>query len=117
MPSWKKRDCFVISFLFFYSYRCGFNSKGHEHVKQRLEVREKKGVLGVNLGKNKESESAEEDYVRGIMEFASVADYFTINVSSPNTPGLRSLQKRQALEHLLDKVRKKSLLFVLMLKT
>lgn len=91
--------------------RCGFNSKGHKHVKQRLEDCDKKGVLGVNLGKNKESESAEDDYVKGIMEFSLVADYFTINVSSPNTPGLRSLQKRQALEKLLDKVWRKSYVF------
>ncbi|KFM66260.1 Dihydroorotate dehydrogenase (quinone), mitochondrial, partial [Stegodyphus mimosarum] len=84
--------------------RCGFNSKGHKYVKQRLEVCDKNGVIGINLGKNKESESAAEDYVKGINEFALIADYLTINVSSPNTPGLRNLQKKQALENLLDKV-------------
>ncbi|XP_055951077.1 dihydroorotate dehydrogenase (quinone), mitochondrial-like [Argiope bruennichi] len=84
--------------------RCGFNSKGHEYVKKRLVVRDKRGILGVNLGKNKESESAEEDYVQGVKEFAFTADYLTVNISSPNTPGLRSLQKRKELENLLDKV-------------
>ncbi|CAL1285456.1 unnamed protein product [Larinioides sclopetarius] len=84
--------------------RCGFNSKGHEYVKKRLVVRDKRGILGVNLGKNKESESAEEDYVQGIKEFSFTADYLTVNVSSPNTPGLRSLQKKKELENLLDKI-------------
>ncbi|XP_054715840.1 dihydroorotate dehydrogenase (quinone)-like [Uloborus diversus] len=84
--------------------RCGFNSKGHKYVKKHLEVREKRGVLGVNLGKNKDSEDAADDYVQGINEFALVADYYTVNVSSPNTPGLRSLQEKQSLEVLLDKI-------------
>ncbi|GFQ79382.1 dihydroorotate dehydrogenase [Trichonephila clavata] len=84
--------------------RCGFNSEGHNYVKRNLSVRNETGILGVNLGKNKESKSAEEDYVLGISEFAPMADYLTINVSSPNTPGLRSLQNRNELEHLLDKV-------------
>ncbi|XP_071038070.1 dihydroorotate dehydrogenase (quinone), mitochondrial isoform X2 [Parasteatoda tepidariorum] len=84
--------------------RCGFNSKGHKHVKPRLEACDKRGVLGVNLGKNKDSESAEDDYVKGIIEFCSTADYYTINVSSPNTPGLRSLQNKKNLENLLDKI-------------
>ncbi|CAL1285459.1 unnamed protein product [Larinioides sclopetarius] len=87
--------------------RCGFNSKGHEYVKKRLVVRDKRGILGVNLGKNKESESAEEDYVQGIKEFSFTADYLTVNVSSPNTPGLRSLQKKKELENLLDQTYKK----------
>ncbi|GFY53686.1 dihydroorotate dehydrogenase [Trichonephila inaurata madagascariensis] len=84
--------------------RCGFNSEGHNYVKRNLSIRNETGILGVNLGKNKESKSAEEDYVLGVSEFAPMADYLTINVSSPNTPGLRSLQNRKELEHLLDKV-------------
>ncbi|GFS30171.1 dihydroorotate dehydrogenase [Nephila pilipes] len=84
--------------------RCGFNSEGHNYVQRNLTVWNKTGILGVNLGKNKQSESVEEDYVLGVNEFAPIADYLTINVSSPNTPGLRSLQNRKELENLLDKV-------------
>lgn len=61
-------------------------------------------VLGVNLGKNKHTENAYEDYVNGIMRFGTVADYFVVNVSSPNTPGLRNLQHKDDLKLLLAKV-------------
>lgn len=84
--------------------RCGFNSKGHNHVRIRLEACDRRGVLGVNLGKNKFTESDEDDYILGIKAFSWVADYFAINISSPNTPGLRSLQKKDRLEKLLDKI-------------
>ncbi|XP_067651066.1 dihydroorotate dehydrogenase (quinone), mitochondrial-like isoform X1 [Haliotis asinina] len=63
-----------------------------------------KGVLGVNLGKNKTSTDPGKDYVAGVKKFGHVADYLVVNVSSPNTPGLRSLQGRQQLEDLLEKV-------------
>jgi len=59
------------------------------------------GVLGVNLGKNKTSASPINDYVAGIHKFAPLADYLVVNVSSPNTPGLRSMQKREVLKELL----------------
>ncbi|XP_052818851.1 dihydroorotate dehydrogenase (quinone), mitochondrial-like isoform X1 [Mya arenaria] len=62
------------------------------------------GVVGVNLGKNKTSDSLVGDYVEGVREFAPLADYLVVNVSSPNTPGLRSLQGRQQLEELIAKV-------------
>lgn len=88
--------------------RYGFNSDGFDSVWERLrKLKDKKtfnGIVGINLGKNKLSEDAVQDYVDGIKKFANVADYFVINVSSPNTPGLRSLQSRQDLEHLLTKV-------------
>lgn len=58
----------------------------------------------MNLGKNKSSKDAVDDYVRGVKMFADVADYLVINVSSPNTPGLRSMQGRQQLQELVDKV-------------
>lgn len=61
-------------------------------------------MLGVNLGKNKTSEHAHEDYVKGIEKFASVADYFVVNISSPNTVGLRNLQQADNLKLLLSKV-------------
>ena len=89
--------------------RYGFNSHGHEAVQLRLkqQIRERghpPGILGINLGKNKTSDDAVEDYVKGVKCFSGLGDYLVINVSSPNTPGLRSLQGRQELEKLIDKV-------------
>lgn len=71
---------------------------------ERLVNLNEKPVLGVNLGKNKGTEVAYEDYVKGIEKFGHVADYFVINVSSPNTPQLRSLQQADNLKVLLSKV-------------
>lgn len=62
------------------------------------------GVLGINLGKNKTSPDAAQDYVKGVEKFGKFADYLTINVSSPNTPGLRSLQGKKELSALIEKV-------------
>lgn len=85
--------------------RYGFNSEGHQAVFERLnELRKEntfKGILGINLGKNKTSPDALEDYVKGVNTFGPIADYLVINVSSPNTPGLRDLQGKQDLENLL----------------
>lgn len=84
--------------------RLGFNNQGHERVAKRLIGRTHEGILGVNIGANKDSEDFVDDYVLGIQCFHAMADYFTINISSPNTPGLRSLQGREALHELLEKV-------------
>lgn len=88
--------------------RYGFNSEGHESVWSRLrKLRDNNdfnGIIGVNLGKNKTSTDAVQDYIDGIKKFLDVADYFVINISSPNTPGLRSLQRKDNLEELLIKV-------------
>ena len=62
--------------------------------------------MGVNLGKNKESPDAVNDYVIGVQRFADVANYLVVNVSSPNTPGLRDMQGRQQLKELIEKVNK-----------
>lgn len=89
--------------------RYGFNSEGHIAVKRRLELLKAggfDGVLGVNLGKNKTSPSAEDDYVAGVREFSHLADYLVINISSPNTPGLRNLQSRSDLKKLITAVNK-----------
>lgn len=67
-------------------------------------VHKVKGIVGVNLGKNKTSEDPVNDYVEGVKTFGSIADYLVINVSSPNTPGLRDMQGKQQLEELIDKV-------------
>ena len=64
------------------------------------------GVVGVNIGKNKTSSDAAEDYVRGVNTFGDIADYIVVNVSSPNTTGLRDLQQKQQLEQLIRKVRR-----------
>ncbi len=85
--------------------RLGFPSEGHRNVHARLlRRRGRPGIVGVNLGANKDSEDRVADYVRGIEAFADVASYFTINVSSPNTPGLRDLQQARALDELLAQV-------------
>ena len=76
----------------------------------------KEGIIGVNLGKNKTSESAVDDYVKGVKKFGPLADYLVINVSSPNTPGLRSMQGKQQLEELVAKVCRLKLFFNLFVK-
>ncbi|MCV6601318.1 MAG: quinone-dependent dihydroorotate dehydrogenase [Cohaesibacter sp.] len=82
--------------------RLGFNNEGHEAARVRLEKRKGNGgIVGVNVGANKESNDRSGDYVQGIEAFADLASYFTINISSPNTPGLRDLQARDALDELL----------------
>lgn len=84
--------------------RMGFNNEGHEAVYQRLCKRNRQGIIGVNIGANKETDDRIDDYVKGIHRFYDVADYFTVNISSPNTPGLRNLQARESLHALLSKV-------------
>ncbi|KAL8153786.1 hypothetical protein V2J09_011546 [Rumex salicifolius] len=107
--------------------RCGFNSEGIVAVAKRLGAQHGKrkldetsstslaseekpggkagpGILGVNLGKNKASEDAAADYVQGVHTLSQYADYLVINVSSPNTPGLRQLQGRKQLKDLVKKV-------------
>lgn len=85
--------------------RLGFNNEGHEAALLRLEARKNRGgIVGVNIGANKDSEDFVSDYQSGISAFAHLADYFTVNISSPNTPGLRNLQAGDALERLLDRV-------------
>lgn len=85
--------------------RLGFNNEGHAAMEARLKKRAHKGgIVGVNLGANKDTEDKAADYVIGIKRFESLASYFTVNVSSPNTPGLRGLQSREELEDLLGRV-------------
>jgi dihydroorotate dehydrogenase len=85
--------------------RMGFNNDGAEAVLRRLASRANHGgIVGVNVGANKDSEDRAADYVQLIETFAPVASYFTVNVSSPNTPGLRNLQQSAALDDLLARV-------------
>ena len=86
--------------------RLGFNNQGHEAALKRLRRRTAgAGVVGVNIGANKDSADRVGDYVLGARRFAQVASYLTVNISSPNTPGLRNLQSRDALRELLVRVR------------
>ena len=85
--------------------RLGFNNGGAPAALARLAARANEGgIVGVNIGANKDSDDRAEDYVRLIETFAAVASYFTVNVSSPNTPGLRNLQQADALDDLLSRV-------------
>ena len=85
--------------------RMGFNNDGADTVLRRLAGRAHlPGIVGVNVGANKDSPDRVADYVSLIETFAPVASYFTVNVSSPNTPGLRNLQQASALDDLLAKV-------------
>ncbi len=85
--------------------RMGFNNDGAEAVLRRLAARAHQGgIVGVNVGANKDSPDRVADYVKLIETFAPVASYFTVNVSSPNTPGLRNLQQSAQLDDLLAKV-------------
>ena len=85
--------------------RMGFNNQGQEAALSRLEKRYKtRGLVGVNVGANKDSGDRIADYVTGVRKMSGVADYLTINISSPNTPGLRALQDQGALDELLAAV-------------
>jgi dihydroorotate dehydrogenase len=92
------RDCAVIN-------RLGFNSEGAAIVLERLAARANRGgIVGINIGANKDSGDRIADYVRLIETFAPVVSYFAVNISSPNTPGLRDLQQASTLDALLARV-------------
>jgi dihydroorotate dehydrogenase len=87
--------------------RMGFNNEGLDAVKARLEARQSAaspGVVGVNLGANKDSEDRAQDYAILLKALSGLADFFTVNISSPNTEGLRDMQTGQALDDLLKRV-------------
>ncbi|MDX2258966.1 MAG: quinone-dependent dihydroorotate dehydrogenase [Hyphomicrobiaceae bacterium] len=84
--------------------RLGFNNGGHDAAHRRLSARRGGGIVGVNIGANKDSEDRAADYVAGIERFYGLASYFTVNISSPNTPGLRDLQAPAALDDLVGRV-------------
>ncbi|CAN7158960.1 quinone-dependent dihydroorotate dehydrogenase [Mesorhizobium amorphae] len=85
--------------------RLGFNNEGHEAAERRLAARKgRPGIVGVNIGANKDSADRIGDYERGVARFAQYASYLTVNISSPNTPGLRNMQAREQLGELLSRV-------------
>ena len=81
--------------------RMGFNNDGQDAFAARLQQRPRRGVVGANVGANKDSPDRIADYVAGMRRLWDLADYFTLNISSPNTPGLRDLQGQAALIDLL----------------
>ncbi|RAZ87456.1 dihydroorotate dehydrogenase (quinone) [Mesorhizobium hawassense] len=85
--------------------RLGFNNEGHAAAEKRLAARKARpGIVGVNIGANKDSADRIADYERGVTRFAPYASYLTVNISSPNTPGLRNMQAREQLGELLSRV-------------
>ncbi|KAA1173805.1 quinone-dependent dihydroorotate dehydrogenase [Marinobacter salinexigens] len=87
--------------------RMGFNNEGLDHLLSQVKRRNYRGVLGINVGKNKNTpnEESESDYRKGIHAVYDQADYITVNVSSPNTPGLRDLQFGDSLKGLLEAIK------------
>ncbi len=85
--------------------RMGFNNGGLEPFAARLSARKGRGgVVGANIGANKDATDRIQDYVTGLTRLWGLSDYFTANISSPNTPGLRALQTKAALEELLGRL-------------
>lgn len=84
--------------------RMGFNNRGQPAALLRLSARKRRGIVGVNIGANKDAADRIADYASGVRTMAPVADYLTINISSPNTPGLRGLQSGDALDALLEAI-------------
>ncbi len=83
--------------------RLGFNSDGFSEVKTKL-GKIGDNIIGINIGANKNSKDFSDDYIKGIKFFSTIASYITINISSPNTPGLRNLEVLENLDILLDKI-------------
>jgi dihydroorotate dehydrogenase len=86
--------------------RLGFNNKGIDHLVKNLNNKKYNGVVGVNIGANKESADQKriDDYLECLRKVADVADYITINISSPNTPGLRDLHSEENIKKLISSI-------------
>ena len=91
--------------------RLGFNNDGIEIIKNRIKSNGKKGILGVNIGPNKETKDQKNDFCLGLKNFFDIADYITVNISSPNTEGLRDFHDQEKLKDLLlvlNKIKKEN---------
>jgi dihydroorotate dehydrogenase len=86
--------------------RLGFNNCGAQNVLDRIKRNSKAGVLGINIGPNKDTQNRLEDYLSGLKSFYKVADYITINISSPNTENLRNFHNQARLDELLKEIKK-----------
>ena len=85
--------------------RLGFNNSGSERISQTIKENNKKGFLGINIGTNKDSKDRVEDYLICFRKFYNLADYITINISSPNTENLRDFHNQDELNSLIDKLK------------
>ena len=91
--------------------RLGFNNDGIKIIKNRIKSNGKKGILGVNIGPNKETKDQKNDFCLGLKNFFDIADYITVNISSPNTEGLRDFHDQEKLKDLLlalNKIKKEN---------
>ena len=86
--------------------RLGFNNQGCQNIFNRIKSNKQKGILGVNIGPNKDTRDRLNDYVKGFKTFYAVADYITINISSPNTEDLRNFHDQIRLSELLQVINK-----------
>ena len=86
--------------------RLGFNNLGAENVSHRIKSNSHKGLLGVNIGPNKDSEDRLNDYLIGLRNFYDIADYITVNISSPNTENLRTFHDETKFDELLNAIEK-----------
>ena len=86
--------------------RLGFNNSGSDEISRRIRENDKKGLLGINIGPNKDSMNRVEDYLICFRKFYNLADYITINISSPNTENLRDFHNQNELNLLIDKIKK-----------
>ena len=100
--------------------RLGFNNDGYEIIKKRILENKKKGILGINIGPNKQTKNQEDDFILGLKIFNNLADYITINISSPNTENLRDFHEGKKLIELLkiinEEKKKKNTTIPIMLK-
>ena len=85
--------------------RLGFNNSGSEEISKRIKENDRKGFLGINIGPNKDSKSRVDDYLICFRKFYNLADYITINISSPNTENLRDFHNQDELNSLIDKLK------------
>ncbi|MDC3257553.1 quinone-dependent dihydroorotate dehydrogenase [Candidatus Pelagibacter sp.] len=85
--------------------RLGFNNHGAQNILDRIKKNSKKGILGINIGPNKDTQNRLEDYLFGLKSFYKVADYITINISSPNTENLRNFHDQVRLDRLLKEIK------------
>ncbi|MDP6440802.1 MAG: quinone-dependent dihydroorotate dehydrogenase [Pelagibacteraceae bacterium] len=91
--------------------RLGFNNDGIEIIKNRIKLNDKKGIVGVNIAPNKETKDQKNDFCLGLKNFFDIADYITVNISSPNTEGLRDFHEQEKLKNLLlalNKIKKEN---------
>jgi dihydroorotate dehydrogenase len=91
--------------------RLGFNNDGIEIIKNRIKLNDKKGIVGVNIGPNRETKDQKNDFCLGLKNFFDIADYITVNISSPNTEGLRDFHEQEKLKNLLlalNKIKKEN---------